>query len=820
MADIIIGGTLKPNSQNTPTRKGEVINTLAEITEIENPVVGMSVFVKSSGLAYRVMSLKEKTIAGVTVPNAMVDKYEKIPSIGDVVDLNIRIEGNTKSITEHGESIEEINENLHNHYTNILDLTVQIGTEEERAKGAEQTLQNSLNAEIARAKEAERSIEQWIDGSNAEFTADIENLINDVSALQNKTNEVDRDLGLYKIEAGHKIDELEGQFADSIHDITEEVRDEITRAKDAETKIVDDIKDGNTIAGLSREVYSLQGKEDKGAFLVRTTAGGTSVDSGVARLRQVGGSVVKNLVDGTFASGWRISNATYEVNNMIAKITPANTGVVRFAGIPSTSNKAEIKDHIYYQACYIRCEQDAADNVFFGNMNSGATVQSTAFAKVLNAAWACYSIRYKSTANIDFVSFCIGDKRSIKSVIYAKNPLFIDLTEMFGAGKEPTKEECDAMFAGVGALPKGISVAKPTAFKSVGYNQCDVSKAIANKTIANGAITDGSNYLVPMPCVPCKLGTGENNGYIISTGEGDAWSEEPITAVYFTPLNPMEVTGELYLQELTPESCAHCNGAHNVYVPACAGWLLIETATTDKLCAHFAWSGDRDYRDYEDYTESNIALPAIPEMSEWGLAGVQGSNDIIDFERNVYTRKVAKIVLDGSEKWTKRANNLGFFNSTLLSSNPAITNRCVIHSAVPLRATNPTDTYGTIAIGEPVYICYSETVNAYSVEEWKAYLASNPITIYYAMRTPVEYPIKERLAPAYIASDYGTEEFAGSKVPLNGNILFYQRSLVSETRNFLDRLMAGLGVTDVKTAADMIASAITTTTTNEEEVTE
>ena len=821
MADIIIGGTLKPNSQNTPTRKGEVINTLAEITEIENPVVGMSVFVKSSGLAYRVMSLKEKAIAGVTVPNAMVDKYEKIPSIGDVVDLNIRIEGNTKSITEHGESIEEINENLHNHYTNILDLTVQIGTEEERAKGAEQTLQNSLNAEIARAKEAERSIEQWIDGSNAEFTADIENLINDVSALQNKTNEVDRDLGLYKIEAGYKIDELEGQFADSIHDITEEVRDEITRAKDAETKIVDDIKDGNTIAGLSREVYSLQGKEDKGSFLVRTTAGGTSVDSGVARLRQVGGNVVKNLVDGTFASGWRISNATYEVNNMIAKIIPVNTGVMRFAGTPSTSNKAEIKDHIYYQACYIRCEQDAMAQVFFGNMNSGAVVQSTAFAKILNATWAQYSIRYKSTASSDVVSFCIGDKREVKSVIYAKNPLFIDLTEMFGAGKEPTKEECDAMFAGVGALPKGISVAKPTAFKSVGYNQCDVSKAIASKTITDGTITDGNHYLVPMPCVPCKLGTGENNGYIISTGEGDAWSEEPITAVYYTPLNPTEVTGELYLQELEPLSCVHCNGAHNVYVPECAGWLLIETASIDKLCAHFAWSGDRDYRDYEDYTESNIALPAIPEMSEWGLAGVLGYNDTIDLENKTYTRKVRKIVLDGTQDWVKDSNGNGFYASKILSSHPAIVHMAIVDAEVPLKVQTDVTVVGAIRVNKTaIYINYNAATNAMSAVEFKTFLANNPITIYYALQAEEEYHIKERIAPAYLMSDYGTEEFEGSQVPLNGNILFYQRSLVNETRNFLDRLFAGLGTTDVKTAADMIISAVKPVETINEEIEE
>ena len=817
MADIIIGGTLKPNSQNTPTRKGEVINTLAEITEIENPVVGMSVFVKSSGLAYRVMSLKEKTIAGVVVPNAMVDKYEKIPSIGDVVDLNIRIEGNTKSITEHGKSIEEINENLHNHYTNILDLTVQIGTEEERAKGAEQTLQDSLNAEIARAKEAERSIEQWLDDTNAEFTGDIENLINDVSALQNKTNEIDRDLGLYKIDVGHEINRLEGQFTDSIHDITEEVRDEITRATDAETKIVDDIKSGNTIAGLSREVYSLQGKEDKGSFLVRTTAGGTSVDSGVARLRQIGGNVVKNLVDGTLQEA-DATNCTLSYDNGIIRIQPYSTEGVNAVRIAPAKTYLQ---HVYYQACVMRCSNAPAEKeVYIGVMNSRGAALSTAVAYARSTnEWQLVCVRFNKSISTDYAPARIYDKRTANwGDIYVKNYLFIDLTEMFGAGNEPTKEECDVMFAGVGALPKGISVAKPTAFKSVGYNQCDVSKAIASKTITDGTITDGSNYLVPMPCVPCKLGTGENNGYIIGNGEGDSWSDVPILAVYYTPLNPTEVTGELYLQELEPQPCEHCNGTHNVYVPACAGWLLIETETTDKLCAHFAWSGDRDYRDYEDYTESNIALPAIPEMSEWGLAGVLGYNDTIDLENKTYTRKVRKIVLNGSEKWAKRGDNKGFYLLGVLKDAEPVSNICIVEAARQLIVTNQTDTNGTIAVNQDIYICYNDAVNAYTAEEWKAYLASNPITIYYALQTEEVYHIKERIAPAYLMSDYGTEEFEGSDVPLSGNILFYQRSLVNETRNFLDRLFAGLGVSDAKTAADMLVAAVKPVETINEEI--
>ena len=38
--------------------------------------------------------------------------------------------------------------------------------------------------------------------------------------------------------------------------------------------------------------------------------------------------------------------------------------------------------------------------------------------------------------------------------------------------------------------------------------------------------------------------------------------------------------------------------------------------------------------------------------------------------------------------------------------------------------------------------------------------------------------------------------------------MFYMRSLVSETRNFIDRLMAGLGTSDATAVADRIVAAV------------
>lgn len=74
---ILLGAPLKMEGQNQPTRVGEIVNTFADIANIVNPCEGMTVFVRDEQASYRVLSLKAKTISGVSVANAQVDKVEK-----------------------------------------------------------------------------------------------------------------------------------------------------------------------------------------------------------------------------------------------------------------------------------------------------------------------------------------------------------------------------------------------------------------------------------------------------------------------------------------------------------------------------------------------------------------------------------------------------------------------------------------------------------------------------------------------------------------------------------------------------------------------
>ena len=83
--EILLGGMFRPSEQNCPTREGELIESIDKIYDIPNPRVGMRVYVENTGKEYVIKSLKEKTIGGVTVPDAVVGTLEETVS-GEVLD--------------------------------------------------------------------------------------------------------------------------------------------------------------------------------------------------------------------------------------------------------------------------------------------------------------------------------------------------------------------------------------------------------------------------------------------------------------------------------------------------------------------------------------------------------------------------------------------------------------------------------------------------------------------------------------------------------------------------------------------------------------
>ena len=73
---LLIEGGLKISTPNIPTDMRTRIETITDIVDIPLPYVGMLVYVLDEEKYYIVKTLKSKTVAGVEVENAVVDKYE------------------------------------------------------------------------------------------------------------------------------------------------------------------------------------------------------------------------------------------------------------------------------------------------------------------------------------------------------------------------------------------------------------------------------------------------------------------------------------------------------------------------------------------------------------------------------------------------------------------------------------------------------------------------------------------------------------------------------------------------------------------------
>lgn len=70
---IIIGGAVMPSTVNTPTDARTRVQTFQDIASIDNPFVGMEVWVMDEAKEYRIKKLIPKVIGGFEIPDGAID---------------------------------------------------------------------------------------------------------------------------------------------------------------------------------------------------------------------------------------------------------------------------------------------------------------------------------------------------------------------------------------------------------------------------------------------------------------------------------------------------------------------------------------------------------------------------------------------------------------------------------------------------------------------------------------------------------------------------------------------------------------------------
>lgn len=143
--------------------------------------------------------------------------------------------------------------------------------------------------------------------------------------------------------------------------------------------------------------------------------------------------------------------------------------------------------------------------------------------------------------------------------------------------------------------------------------------------------------------------------------------------------------------------------------------------------------------DYEPYTES-VATLSNPIT----LNGLNGVQDYVDVKRGVLVQKFKEIVLNGSEGWSFVSDNsIPYFHT--LCENFGFKNHSTLNYMCDFfRAIVVNDRYqeNTMFLNDTGRAIFTTSSFA-TVADWKAHLSSNPITVVYELKTPIETPLPE-----------------------------------------------------------------------------
>lgn len=190
-------------------------------------------------------------------------------------------------------------------------------------------------------------------------------------------------------------------------------------------------------------------------------------------------------------------------------------------------------------------------------------------------------------------------------------------------------------------------------------------------------------------------------------------------------------------------------------------------------------------------------LPGIPVSSGGNYTDENGQQwvcDEIDFGRGVYVRRIGKRIMDGTESWMLSTGGAGRFTTWVLSGlvKPVSSSAWQAPLACTAYKTVNADTlYSTSGAyyiaqnGDEVWI--SKT-GYNSVADFIAYLAATPMTVLYALATPIETPLSASELAAFRAM---TSQYPSTTV-YNDAGAGMAVDYIADTKLYIDNKLASI----------------------------
>lgn len=180
---------------------------------------------------------------------------------------------------------------------------------------------------------------------------------------------------------------------------------------------------------------------------------------------------------------------------------------------------------------------------------------------------------------------------------------------------------------------------------------------------------------------------------------------------------------------------------------------------------------------YEPYKKESANLSGIE------LHGLGDVKDYIDMERGVIVRKCGVNTFDGSESWSGSSFLSGRYGLVLNAKGKAqAQGKCMCTMAK--NATNDLVGYCHINQSGAFYINTSFA----TVNEWKAHLQANPMTVVYELATPIEEPLSD----ANLLALRELHSYKPTTVLTNDAGAYMELEYVADTKLYIDKRISEL----------------------------
>ena len=326
--------------------------------------------------------------------------------------------------------------------------------------------------------------------------------------------------------------------------------------------------------------------------------------------------------------------------------------------------------------------------------------------------------------------------------VILKDLFVIDLTQMFGAGNEPnTVEEFEMLFPlpYYSYNPGELVSLTASGIKTIGRNLWDEEWIATSSTIEN------KNPISVKPNTKYYIYSKFTNGFIIR--------EVSSSGVVTTPTGYGQSSREFITSSDTVYLLFSTFGTEN-----------ITAYTPDTLPICISLSDPSFNGQYEPYKESTAALNITSitgKLNGTGNSvvifpdGMKSAGNVHDeIKGNKAIKRVGRVDFDGSqdENWSLQSiNSNGIANfCTLIISYPSGTRNAVCDKFIydETLIANATSPGFLLASTNSTYIRVFSTT-ASTVAEFRTYLATNNVSLYYELATPLEYTLDEEFNASF-----------------------------------------------------------------------